>query len=149
MHQFRLLSLESTRKTPAVLRCLLCGIALFISVPGSAQTDVEFFETRIRPLLVTHCLKCHGAQKQEADLRLDTAQQWQKGGLSGAVIIPGEPENSLLLRAVQKTDPDLKMPPGDKQLSAQEISDLEQWIKRGAVDPRQPSDAPSEKLTLT
>ena len=148
MHHFRLLSFESTRKTPAVLRCVLCGIALFISVPGLAQTDVEFFEARIRPLLVTHCLKCHGEQKQEADLRLDTAEQWQKGGLSGAVIIPGEPENSLLLRAVQKTDPDLKMPPGDEQLSAQEISDLEQWIKRGAVDPREPSDAPSEKLTL-
>ncbi len=124
-------------------------LACAMSVPtAKAQPNTDFFESHIRPLLVTHCLKCHGAKKQEAELRLDSPEHWEKGGLSGPVIIPGKPENSRLLRAVEKNDPDLQMPPGKKKLSAHEIASLQQWIKAGAIAPRQPTTTPLSKLTL-
>ena len=128
-----------------LVTCLACAL----DVPNaSAQTETDFFETKIRPLLVAHCLKCHGPEKQESDLRLDSPQHWTKGGLSGPAIIPGKPQGSLLLRAVKKTDPDLQMPPGKKKLSPQEIASLEKWIKAGAIAPRQPTTTPLAKLTL-
>ena len=97
-----------------LVTCLACAM----DVPNaSAQSETDFYENKIRPLLVAHCLKCHGPEKQESDLRLDSSQHWTKGGLSGPAIIPGKPQGSLLLRAVRKTDPDLQMPPGKKKLS--------------------------------
>src|SRR4051812_27767710 len=88
--------------------------------------QVRFFETNIRPLLIDHCQKCHGADKQKADLRLDGRDRILKGGESGPAAIAGEPEKSLLIRAVQHTDKDLKMPPG-KKLTEREIADLTRW----------------------
>ncbi|MCP3691303.1 MAG: hypothetical protein GY917_03830, partial [Planctomycetaceae bacterium] len=128
-----------------LVTCLACAL----DVPNaSAQSETDFFETKIRPLLVTHCLKCHGPEKQESDLRLDAPRHWTKGGLGGPAIIPGKPQSSLLLRAVKKTDPDLQMPPGKKKLSPREIASLEKWIKAGAIAPRQPTTTPLAKLTL-
>jgi cytochrome c553 len=128
---------------------LALWLACAISVPSArAQSKSDFFESQIRPLLVTHCLKCHGDKKQESELRLDSPQHWEKGGRSGPVIIPGKPQNSRLLLAVKKTDPDLQMPPGKKKLSRQEIAALEKWIKAGAIAPRQPTTTPLAKLTL-
>ena len=95
-----------------------------------------------------HCLKCHGDDKQESDLRLDSPDHWKKGGLSGPAIIPGKPEDSLLVLAVKQTDPDLQMPPGTTKLNPQEIAFLEQWIRDGAIAPSEPTSAPLAKLTL-
>ena len=100
-----------------------------------AQSDEDFFESNVRPLLVQHCQECHGEKKQEGNLRLDSRDSWVRGGDRGQTIHPGQPEKSLLMQAVRYDDSDLEMPPA-KQLTEQEIAVLETWIKRGASDPR-------------
>lgn len=108
---------------------------------ASAGNDA-FFEKRIRPLLVEHCLECHGPDKQKGSLRLDHQAGWKTGGDSGPAILPGRAEESLLWRAVNYEDRDLKMPP-KKRLSDAELADLRQWIASGAHDPRLEAEARS------
>ncbi len=103
---------------------------------SAAEADIEFFEKRIRPLLVENCQECHGADKQKGSLRLDHQAGWKKGGDSGPALIPGKTDESLLWKAVNYTDRDLKMPP-KKKLSADQLADLKQWIAAGAPDPRE------------
>jgi cytochrome c553 len=102
---------------------------------GAATGDAEFFEKRVRPLLVEHCQECHGADKQKGSLRLDHQAGWKTGGDSGPALIPGKSADSLLWKVVSYTDRDLKMPP-KKKLSDAQLADLKQWIDSGAVDPR-------------
>jgi hypothetical protein len=89
-------------------------------------------------VLVENCYKCHsaGAEKIKGGLVLDTRDGWMKGGDSGPVIIPGKPDESLLVKAIRYTDRDLAMPPSDKKLPDNLIKDLEQWVRMGAPDPR-------------
>ena len=103
----------------------------------SHQAGVDFFENRIRPLLASHCLKCHGAGQDppEAGLRLDSRPGWLAGGDSGPAIVVGDPRASRLVRAVRYDDSDLQMPP-DGKLDARQIADLVRWVKIGAPDPR-------------
>jgi mono/diheme cytochrome c family protein len=96
----------------------------------SAPDSADFFETRIRPVLANNCFTCHAAS-QLGGLRLDSREGIIKGGKSGAAIVPGDPDKSLLIRAVRQTDPKLKMPMGGK-LKDQEIEDLAAWVKAGA-----------------
>lgn len=100
----------------------------------------EFFERSIRPVLVESCQQCHGPLKQKAGLRLDSREALIKGGETGAAIIPGDPEKSLLIRAISYTDQDLQMPPAAKLSNAQ-IADLTEWIRQGAPWPEASSDA--------
>ncbi|MEN9556267.1 MAG: hypothetical protein RLZZ232_2553, partial [Planctomycetota bacterium] len=100
--------------------------------------QLHHFEVSIRPLLLAHCVECHGANRQESGLRLDTRQGWEKGGDRGPAVVPGRPEESLLMQAVRHSDPDLAMP--QQRLSDQEIAALDQWIRDGAIDPREISD---------
>lgn len=99
----------------------------------------EFFERKIRPVLVAECYECHGAEKQKGGLRLDSRPGWQAGGNLGDAIVPGQPGKSLLLTAIKHADPDLAMPDKAPKLSAEVIADFERWIAMGAPDPR---DAP-------
>jgi cytochrome c553 len=99
--------------------------------------DRTFFEQKVRPLLVEHCYSCHSveAKKSKGGLRLDSAESITKGGETGAVIIPGKPEQSLLIKAVHyRNNETLLMPPKGK-LQAREIATLEEWVKRGAYFP--------------
>ena len=96
---------------------------------------LAFFETKIRPLLHARCIECHGDKAQEGKLRLDSRHGWELGGESGPAIAPGNPELSLLIKAVQYADKDLKMPP-EKSLSAEEVALLVEWVQQGAMDPR-------------
>jgi cytochrome c553 len=100
--------------------------------------DQAFFESKIRPLLVEKCYKCHShdADKVKGGLMLDTKQGWEAGGDTGPAINPGQPEDSLIIEAVRYTDPDLKMPPKGARLSDQQVADLVEWVRRGAPDPR-------------
>jgi mono/diheme cytochrome c family protein len=93
----------------------------------------EFFETRIRPILANNCFGCH-TNSQLGGLRLDTLEGMKKGGKRGPAIVPGDPEKSLLVKAIRQTDSDLKMPYGGK-LRASEIGDIEAWVKGGAAWP--------------
>src|SRR5689334_7130128 len=83
--------------------------------PGGAKAEA-FFETRIRPLLAERCWKCHGAEKQWSGLRLDSRAGALKGGDNGPAVVPGKPEESVLLTAVRHEDELLKMPPKAEKL---------------------------------
>jgi hypothetical protein len=103
---------------------------------GAEPSGVEFFETRIRPLLAAKCYACHSSKTTASGgLRLDAREPARKGGQRGPAVVPGEADLSLLLRAVSFEDAALKMPPSGK-LSAREITDLAEWIRMGAPDPR-------------
>src|SRR5688572_15900716 len=95
---------------------------------GPTPEQVRFFESRVRPLLSTHCFSCHGPQKQQSGLRLDSRAALIKGGDQGPAIVPGKPEDSLLLEAVRHEG--LKMPPKQK-LRAEEVDALAQWVRMG------------------
>jgi mono/diheme cytochrome c family protein len=118
--------------------CALSALSLFADASG-----LEFFEKKIRPVLVENCYSCHSAEAENirGQFRLDTRQGLLAGGASGPAIVPGDPGNSLLIRAVRYTDPALQMPPKDRKLSEAEIADLEAWIRMGAPDPRSSESA--------
>lgn len=104
-----------------------------------AQAEA-FFESKIRPILVDRCVECHGADKQKAGLRVDSAAALTAGGDSGAAVTPGNPEKSLLIQVVRYTA-DLKMPPKSKLPDA-EIALLAEWVRQGAVWPASKESAP-------
>ena len=112
--------------------------ALSAAAPPLTPAQTQFFETKIRPLLTKNCYKCHSADslKLKGELRLDTRDGLLKGGATGPAIVPGDPEKSLLIKAVRYTDPDLQMPPKGDRLSVDQINDLVAWVKMGAPDPR-------------
>ena len=112
-------------------------ILLLIAHTALAE-DYALFESKVRPVLVKHCCECHSGAKTKGGLALDTKQGWEKGGDSGPAIIPGKPEESLLIKAIRYHDKDLAMPPEKKggKLSDSVISDFEQWVRTGAPDPR-------------
>ncbi|HEY2785344.1 MAG TPA: PSD1 and planctomycete cytochrome C domain-containing protein [Fimbriiglobus sp.] len=114
-----------------------------------AKSDVTFFETYIRPVLVERCYECHStnAKKVRGKLLLDSKAGLAKGGESGTVIVPGDVEKSRLILALRWTDPDLTMPPKEK-LSAKQIEKFEAWIKMGAPDPRVESATASKTIDL-
>jgi len=107
--------------------------------PTSQQ--LEFFEEQVRPLLVTRCYSCHAGTKARGGLLLDTANGWQRGGDSGPAIVPGRPDESLLIDAINYGS--LEMPPPDAggKLSATEIEVLTSWIQMGAPDPRRGTES--------
>lgn len=109
------------------------------AAPVSPQ-DAEFFETSVRPVLFEKCFSCHGEKRQQGDLRLDSREFALKGGGNGPTIMPGDPDNSLLIRAV-RYDGGLKMPPAGK-LKPTEIAALAQWVKMGAPWPAAASKQP-------
>src|ERR1043166_3309684 len=96
-------------------------IAILLLTTGSGWTwaqppssaDVQFFESKIRPLLVKHCFECHSqqAKKQRGSLRLDSRARMLEGGDSGPAVVPGRPEQSRLIEAVRQINPKLQMPP--------------------------------------
>lgn len=106
---------------------------------NSQPTDEElaFFENKIRPVLIKHCYECHSQDSKElgGNLLVDSRPGLIKGGDTEPPIVPGDPNGSLLIRAIRQTDPDLKMPPEGK-LAAHEIADLERWVSIRAPDPR-------------
>lgn len=101
--------------------------------PHVGLADDEFFEKRIRPILVEHCQKCHGDKKTKGGLRLTDRDSAIKGGDTGAAILPGKPDDSLLIKAIDYTG-ELKMPPEGK-LSDSEIEKLKRWVMLGAPWP--------------
>jgi hypothetical protein len=107
----------------------------FESSPTPEQ--LAFFESRVRPVLIDHCYSCHSQDSDEpgGNLLLDSRPAIVKGGYTEPPILPGDPDNSLLMRAISHRDPDLRMPP-DSRLSEDQIADLAEWIRMKAPDPR-------------
>ena len=136
-------------KVPRFLLVLVVALVCVVAIgaPGQLRGEtpeqdregIEFFEKKIRPVLVERCYECHSAtaKKLEGSLLLDSKAGSLKGGDQGPAVVPGDVDKSLLLRAIRYDDKDLQMPPAPKErLSAEVVADFEAWIKRGAPDPR-------------
>jgi mono/diheme cytochrome c family protein len=129
---------------------IAAGIALALAAGASrlgadvtattaiSASDLQFFETKVRPVLADHCYKCHSrdADKIKGGLMLDTKEGMLHGGDTGPAVAPGKPEDSLIIDAISYKDADLQMPPKGERLSDQEVADITEWIRRGAFDPR-------------
>jgi hypothetical protein len=116
--------------------------------PSPSPEGIEFFEKKIRPVLVERCYACHSAAapKLKGGLRLDSREGLRKGGDSGPAIVPGDPARSLLLRALRRGADAEKMPPKDSEkLSAEQILNFEAWVKMGAPDPRSAAAPPAKR----
>ena len=121
-----------------LLPALLVGCSGFLANAAELPREhLEFFEKRIRPVLVERCYECHSAaaRKSKGGLTLDTRDGLLKGGDAGPALVPGDPEKSKLIEAVRYKNRDLQMPP-KSALSLEQVRDLEQWVKLGAPDPR-------------
>jgi len=133
---------------------LSLGLLLFVCMPSasswSAETETipksspeaeQFFEKKIRPILLNRCAECHGEDLQEGGLRIDTHEGFFEGGESGKLLEPGKPNESRLIQVV-RYNADLKMPPKSKIPDA-EITDLIKWVEGGAVWPGAVASTPS------
>jgi hypothetical protein len=126
------------------LRALTAAL-LVLSVSSAEELSkehIEFFEKKIRPVLVDHCYECHSAQseKLKGKLLLDSRDASRKGGETGPAVVPGDPDASLVVQALRYEN--FEMPPKGK-LPAQTIADFEKWIKDGATDPREGTGSPA------
>ncbi|SIO45026.1 Concanavalin A-like lectin/glucanases superfamily protein [Singulisphaera sp. GP187] len=128
-------------------RRLRVGVALLVALPlalggtdgNAAEEQARFFEREVRPILVENCFKCHGAKKQSGGLRLDSLAAVLAGGDSGPAVVPGKPDQSLMIEAVHYES--LEMPPSGR-LSDRQVAVLVSWVKAGAFWP----DSPAERL---
>jgi hypothetical protein len=122
-----------------------CSLLVLLALGAEAQEQtpppdkegVAFFEAKIRPVLVERCYSCHSAEskKLKGDLYVDSREGLLKGGETGPSVVPGDPDKSLLIKAIRYKDDELKMPPKGK-LTPEVVADFEAWVKRGAPDPR-------------
>jgi len=128
----------------AMLKIAVIVTAASFTAPAIAQDkpltaeENEFFEAKIRPALIEHCHKCHSGDKDakiKGGLQLDSKAGLLKGGSTGPGLVAGQPDRSLLIKAIRFTDPNLQMPPKEK-LPDSVIADLENWVRMGAPDPR-------------
>ncbi|MGE3806457.1 MAG: DUF1549 domain-containing protein, partial [Gemmataceae bacterium] len=134
-------------------RSLIVIVTLWIAHAGLARAadpspaDLEFFEKRIRPVLVEHCYQCHStkAKRVRGGLLVDSRAGLLKGGDTGPALVPGKPNESLLLKAMRFDE--IQMPPRGK-LPATVLVDFEKWIARGAADPRAGSVAKARGIDL-
>jgi cytochrome c553 len=122
----------------AIVAALLSPQFARAAEPTPAQ--IEFFENKIRPVLVEQCYKCHSAEAEKANklkggLRLDTKAGWERGGDSGKAVVPGKPTDGTLMKSLHYRDENLQMPPKGKLPDAV-IKNFEKWIAEGAADPR-------------
>ena len=130
-------SISDRRLLTQAAGCLavLMSLSTFAGVRG--DDGAEFFERRVRPLLVAHCYECHSEQAgtREGGLLLDRERGWLQGGNTGKAVVPGEPQSSLLIAAISHTNDTLQMPP-DAPLTAPQIKLMTAWIRRGAPGPQ-------------
>ncbi|MEO1529745.1 MAG: PSD1 and planctomycete cytochrome C domain-containing protein [Planctomycetota bacterium] len=134
------------------LLAVLVAISSVLVTTASAndKEKLDFFEAKIRPLLIEHCYDCHSEEsgESEGNLFVDSAAGLLKGGSFGPALIPGKPDQSLLVRAVRYDNAKLQMPPEEK-LDAEAIALLEKWVSMGAPDPRVTDSPVSSESEVT
>lgn len=113
------------------------------SLPAATKKKVDFVR-EIKPLLVTHCQKCHGASKREGGLRLDRRDDALNGGDSGPAFVSGKSAESRLIKYIAGVDPDVLMPPEGEKLTDEQIGLLRGWIDQGAD---WPANAPDKRFS--
>ena len=123
---------------------LLTLLVLLLQSPVWSITPSEHFETKIRPVLVTSCVRCHGGDKTSSGLRLDAREHLMLGGDRGPAIVPGQASNSLLMQMIDRTHADVAMPP-QRELSKNVIADFRTWIDQGAHWPEVMSSTAAEE----
>ena len=128
------------------MRSTTIWMALAISILNISSADDTFFESRIRPVLVRECLDCHGPENPKSGLSLHTREGMLKGGDQGPAVVPGKPDESLLITAVEHRD-DLKMPPKRSRLEPGVIADMKTWIQSGAAFPDQTKSIANAKAS--
>ena len=128
----RLIPLRSWNRITAPL---LLVHSLMSGVGAATPAELDFFEQRIRPVLVAECYECHGPLKQKGGLRVDSREALRLGGESGPAVVAGD-QGSRLLRAIRHDSRDLAMPKDRPRLADTVIADLERWVATGAADPR-------------
>jgi hypothetical protein len=132
VHWFASQPRQSSMKTHVLILAFL-PVVINVASPLAAEPRdriaLEFFEKRVRPLLVSRCVSCHGEKKQESGLRLDSRAAILKGSDEGTVVVPGQPEKSSLIQAVRHVG-DVKMPP-KRKLDPAEINALVKWVQLG------------------
>ena len=132
---------------PLVL--LTTAVAVLVASPGRVQAEAIDFDRDIAPIFEERCWHCHGEDEAESGLRLDRRSRVLRGGDSGlAAVVPGQPEQSYLLDVVKHLDPEMKMPPDEDRLAAEEIARLEAWIRQGAVWPGQMAEDVEDDVEL-
>jgi hypothetical protein len=125
---------------------------MFLSPPATASDKdpkgIEFFESKIRPVLIKNCLECHSTQspKVKGGLYLDSRDGMRKGGDSGPAVVPGSVEKSLIIQALRHEGM-LEMPP-KKRLTDNVVADFVAWVKMGAPDPRDGTSTAWKKVTV-
>jgi mono/diheme cytochrome c family protein len=128
-----------------VAALLLVGDIARAHADDAANTvGLRLFEEKIHPILAGTCFRCHGDQKTAGGLRVNSRAALMAGGDSGAAIVPGRPDESLLLQAIRRADDVSAMPP-DKELRADQVADMAAWIAAGAPWPEQPVHFESSK----
>ncbi len=117
---------------PALL--LLAAEKPVSKVPPAADRPIDFVKD-IMPLFAEHCVRCHGAEKQRGGVRLDDRAAALKGGSGGIIFKAGDAQGSRLLHVIAGLDPEMKMPPGDRGLSSEQIGLVRAWIEQGVKWP--------------
>jgi mono/diheme cytochrome c family protein len=129
---------------------ILCGAS---AAGAAADTPQEtYYTTKVQPIMAGHCTGCHNTMKHRGGLDLTTSAGIMKGGKDGVVIVPGDPENSLLVKLIRQVgvvdDPGpMPPPPNHAKLSDDDIATIVQWIKDGAAIPADaaPTAVPAAK----
>jgi len=130
----------------------LVAVSLLGVPEALGQDRIDFFEKKIRPVLAERCYQCHSAEAASTGtlmgkLQLDTREGVQQGGSRGPAVVPGQPDQSMLIEALEYTNPDLQMPPAGK-LPDEVIADFVQWVALGAPDPRDGQSVDTAKTDL-
>jgi hypothetical protein len=110
----------------------LAALSAAASTVDAGEPAAVDFQRDVRPILVKHCLECHGPQRSESSLRLDRRDDALRGGDNGTVIVPGKADESPLAERVASSDPDFRMPPKGEPLPAEAVAIVRRWIDTGA-----------------
>ena len=130
------------------MRRLFAGLLISSAACAApTQEQVEFFEKSVRPVLVEHCYKCHGPEKQKGDLRLDSREAVLKGTDGGPVVVLGDPAKSSLIKSIRH-ETESMMPEKAPKLSNEHIAALTEWVKMGVPWPENDKTAPPSKAEI-
>jgi len=135
--------MKSMMQLAAAFGVVTVAAPLFAQDKPLTPEENEFFEAKIRPALIEHCHKCHSADKDakiKGNFQLDSKAGLLKGGSTGPGLVAGQPDKSLIIKAMRFTDPNLQMPPKDK-VPDSVLADFENWVRMGAPDPRSGKNA--------
>src|SRR5947208_6840251 len=112
------------------LTTALLGLLLRPIAQGATPEEVEFFEKQVRPVLADHCFKCHGAEKQKGEIRVDSRAALLKGVDGVPIATPGNPDESSLIKSIRHQTEN-KMPAKEPKLPDEQIAALAEWVRMG------------------